>query len=97
MDAEERKNRMKFLLERQNAKNKKTIYSALFENCLNALGNEVIILSQEKTEEIYRSFEREYPFTLYGRIDWEQQHFQKTNIEELIRSHKDSEDRCLII
>ena len=97
MDVDERKKRIQTLLERQKLKNNKTLYSSFFEECLIILGNEVIVFSQEKSEEIYRKFEEEYSFTPYGRIDWKNDEYHETTIEELNKSFYDEAERCLVI
>ncbi|BCG60808.1 CDI toxin immunity protein [Paenibacillus sp. URB8-2] len=97
MDVNERRNRLQYLLERQKSKNKKKMSNSLFEECLVALGDEVAIYSQQKTEEIYQKFEEEYPFTTYGRIDWKNKQYQEITIEDLNKNLTDLEERCLIV
>lgn len=41
------------------------------KNALVALGSDVIVLSDKKSKEIYRSFEEELKITFYGRIEWD--------------------------
>ena len=50
---------------------KKKDKDPLFLECVNALGKGVIIYSTEKSEERYCSFQKEVPFTFYGRIEWD--------------------------
>lgn len=50
---------------------KKKDKDPLFLECVNALGKGVIIYSPEKSEERYCSFQKEVPFTFYGRIEWD--------------------------
>ncbi|EMT54277.1 hypothetical protein I532_01685 [Brevibacillus borstelensis AK1] len=47
-------------------------HSVLFQECLDALGEGTIVLSKEKGQEIYAALQSAYPFTNWGRIDWDQ-------------------------
>ncbi|WP_019123899.1 hypothetical protein, partial [Brevibacillus massiliensis] len=47
-------------------------YSVLFQECLEALGEGTFVLSKEKGQDIYGAFQSAYPFTRWGRIDWDQ-------------------------
>ncbi|TWD87890.1 hypothetical protein FB550_13415 [Neobacillus bataviensis] len=68
-----RKKRLEILLERQKRKQDKinsNNYGVLFNEYIEALGNEVTIFSNEKSNELYESFENQVPFTTFSRIDW---------------------------
>ncbi len=42
----------------------------LFDECIEALGDNSIILSEQETQLIFDKLEEVYPFTQWGRIDW---------------------------
>lgn len=66
----ERKRKLEVLLERNKWRNEEQDKNVLFEECLVALGSEVIVLDDKKSKEIYRKFEREFKVTFYGQIEW---------------------------
>ncbi|OZM58680.1 hypothetical protein CIB95_03675 [Lottiidibacillus patelloidae] len=70
MNREDRKKKLELLIEKRKAKIKEG-YGALFDECIEALGDGVTILSDNKSEELYDLFEENVPFTVWGRIDWE--------------------------
>jgi hypothetical protein len=67
----DRKWRIEQLKNQITRKNQPT-YSVLFQECLVALGEGTIVLSKEKGQEIYAALQSAYPFTRWGRIDWDQ-------------------------
>ncbi|WP_079421287.1 hypothetical protein [Paenibacillus ferrarius] len=44
----------------------------MFDECIEALGAEMAILSEEKSKEIFQNLQKSYPFNSWSRIDWEQ-------------------------
>ncbi|PFM43492.1 hypothetical protein COC59_20685 [Bacillus cereus] len=44
----------------------------LFNECLESLGNETLIFSQERSQQIATTLIDLFPITVSGRIDWEQ-------------------------
>ncbi|MDQ0271321.1 CDI toxin immunity protein [Cytobacillus purgationiresistens] len=44
---------------------------SLLDECIEALGENVHILSDSKKEQVLSNFESSYPFTEWGRIEWE--------------------------
>ncbi|PEV37081.1 hypothetical protein COD69_31140 [Bacillus thuringiensis] len=58
----------------------------LFSECLESLGNETFIFSQEKSQQIATILMNSFPITISGRIDWEQidNQFIASNKEQLI-------------
>lgn len=46
----------------------------LFEECLQALGIEVRILSDNETSMIFNKFVSDFPVTSWGRVDWNKIH-----------------------
>ncbi|MEK5115275.1 CDI toxin immunity protein [Bacillus sp. FSL R5-0677] len=44
----------------------------LFNECLESLGNETLIFSQERSQQIANTLIDLFPITVSGRIDWEQ-------------------------
>ncbi|KRF13556.1 hypothetical protein [Paenibacillus sp. Soil787] len=61
---------MQQLLRKQKLK-QKIEYGVLFDECINALGKEVSILSKNEGEETYDCLQKSYPFSRWSRIDWE--------------------------
>ncbi|AXK21449.1 hypothetical protein [Bacillus sp. COPE52] len=58
----------------------------LFNECLESLGDETLIFSQEKSQQIATNLMNLFPITVSGRIDWEQIDNQliASNKEQLI-------------
>ncbi|MGK0537179.1 CDI toxin immunity protein, partial [Bacillus sp. 'calajunan'] len=58
----------------------------LFNECLESLGNETLIFSQEKSKQIATTLMNLFPITGSGRVDWEQIDSQliASNKEQLI-------------
>ncbi|ARO65596.1 hypothetical protein ACI5QN_02287 [Bacillus cereus] len=58
----------------------------MFSECLESLGNETLIFSQEKSQQIAIILMNSFPITVSGRIDWEQidNQFIASNKEQLI-------------
>lgn len=64
-----RKWRLEQLLRRKKAK-QNISYGLLFDECIEALGEGVVILSEETSERIRNELTTAYPFTPWGRIHW---------------------------
>jgi len=43
---------------------------SLYDECIEALGEDVHVFSDNNREEILKDFESSFPFTEWGRIDW---------------------------
>lgn len=43
----------------------------LLEECIEALGEETVILSQKDSDDVLKTFEDMFPIVYWGRIDWE--------------------------
>ncbi|MEM4996360.1 hypothetical protein C1N83_20695 [Priestia aryabhattai] len=71
MKKQDRQKRLEFLLAKRKELEKRENKELLFSECVNALGKGVTIYSHEKSEERYCSFQKEVPFTFYGRIEWD--------------------------
>ncbi|CDN35921.1 CDI toxin immunity protein [Bacillus thuringiensis] len=58
----------------------------LFNECPESLGNETLIFSQEKSQQIATILMNSFPITVSGRIDWEQidNQFIASNKEQII-------------
>ncbi len=69
MERNESKKRLELLLERQKV-NQKLVYAALFDECIEALGDDVTVYSDAKSKELYALFIQQIPFTQWSRIDW---------------------------
>lgn len=63
MDTKHRKDRLQYLLQRQDKKNRRIITSSLFDECIQTLGKQTIIFSSEKSKEIYKDFSAKYKIT----------------------------------
>ena len=61
-------------------------YSVVFKECIDALGNDVQILTCEESELIYDELQRLFPFTSWGRIDWKnvRNKSQISSVSELV-------------
>ncbi len=57
----------------------------LFDECIEALGNEVIILSEPETRAMFETLTTMFPITPWGRIDWESvdKKFKIENTQEI--------------
>ncbi|WP_141507158.1 CDI toxin immunity protein [Bacillus toyonensis] len=75
----------------------------LFNECLESLGNETLISSQEKSQQIATTLMNLFPIAVSGRIDWEQIDTQliasnKKQLISLIRAHQlDFDEQIFII
>ncbi|WP_010243289.1 CDI toxin immunity protein [Acetivibrio cellulolyticus] len=67
--SKERKDRIQQLIEINRLKKVKP-YSLLFEECLEVLKQDVVILSDSESSEIYRRLQSDFPFESWGRIAW---------------------------
>jgi hypothetical protein len=47
------------------------ILMTLLDECIEALSNDTQVLSEEETQRIFDTFENTFPFTSWGRIDWD--------------------------
>jgi hypothetical protein len=45
---------------------------SLVDDCMNALGEDVVILHKEETDEVFHMLTQRFTFTRWGRIDWSQ-------------------------
>lgn len=77
--------------------------NSLFDECLESLGNETLIFSQEKSQQIATTLMNSFPITVSGKIDWEQIDSQliasnKKQLISLIRANQlDFDERIFII
>ncbi|TKI13778.1 hypothetical protein FC696_09780 [Bacillus wiedmannii] len=75
----------------------------LFNECLESLGSETLIFSQEKSQQIATTLINLFPITVSGRIDWEQIDSQliasnKKQLISLIRANQlDFNEQIFII
>ena len=75
----------------------------LFDECLETLGNETLIFSQEKSQQIASTLIDLFPITASGRVDWEQVDNQliasnKEQLISLIRANQlDFDEQIFII
>ncbi|MFD3447165.1 hypothetical protein ACFDTO_21450 [Microbacteriaceae bacterium 4G12] len=57
----------------------------LFEECLEAFGEEVVILQKKEQDKISKEFQSVFPFTNWARIDWDKvTEFIDVEIEEIL-------------
>lgn len=89
--------KLKLLLERQMLKSKKNETSRLFNECIAALGEGTIILSNEKSLEIYNLFENEYTITSYGRVEWSKYEFDEFSTDMLRKLLFNSTEHCYLL
>ncbi|MGG0516603.1 hypothetical protein [Bacillus pseudomycoides] len=74
----------------------------LFNECLESLGDETLIFSQEKSQQIATNLINSFPITVSGKIDWEQIDNQlivpnKERLISLIRTNKLDFDEQIFI
>ncbi len=43
---------------------------SLVDNCVNALGEEAVVLSHKETDILFSELSKQFSFTRWGRIDW---------------------------
>ncbi|MEW9674346.1 hypothetical protein [Ammoniphilus sp. 3BR4] len=70
-DKADRRWRLEQLLHKQRSKQKNE-YSVLFKECLEALGENTVILSEGESTKEYSSLQNQFPFSPWARIDWDQ-------------------------
>lgn len=74
----------------------------LFNECIESLGEETLIFSQNKSQQIANTFINSFPITVSGRIDWEQIDNQlitlnKEQLISLIKENKPGFDEQIFI
>ncbi|MBN2908783.1 hypothetical protein JQC72_04505 [Polycladomyces sp. WAk] len=62
----------------------------LFEECIHALGENCKVLSKEETNRLFSKLGEKFPFTSWGRIDWEKvdNRLYLASSDEIIRYFK---------
>lgn len=68
-ERKDRKDRIQQLIAINRFKKDKP-YSLLFEECLEVLKQDVVILSDSESNEVYRCLQLDFPFESWGRIAW---------------------------
>lgn len=96
MDEKGRKLKLQTLLERQKLKDQAKHTSLLFDECIAALGDGTIILSKEKTGELYKAFESEFNVTFFGRVEWSLYEYEEMDIDTL-KANFANEDKILYL
>lgn len=74
----------------------------LFNECIESLGDETLIFSQKKSQQIANTLINSFPITVSGRIDWEQIDNQlialnKEQLISLIKENKPDFDEQIFI
>ncbi|MGE6897183.1 CDI toxin immunity protein [Priestia flexa] len=75
----------------------------LFDECIETLGENTVILSNEKSQAITNLIEEKFPISVSGKVDWSniENHLLIQNREELLprikQRVKDFEDRVYLI
>jgi|WetSurMetagenome_2_1015567.scaffolds.fasta_scaffold334507_2 hypothetical protein len=71
----------------------------LFEECLVALGNNAVVLSEKETSTIFEQMAKNFPITTYGRIDWPNiKHVKQiSSIEEILLQIETKNDEVYIL
>ncbi|MBJ8055677.1 hypothetical protein JDS87_28120 [Bacillus cereus] len=77
---------MKKKKKKKKKKKNRSDINPLFNECLESLGDETLIFSQEKIQQISTTLMNLFPITISGKIDWEQIDNQliASNKEQLI-------------
>jgi len=59
---------------------------SLFNECIEALGENIYTLSNNEREKVLRDFENSFPFAEWGRIEWEKvpYHVKVNTVDEII-------------
>lgn len=59
---------------------------SLFDECIEVLGENVHILSDSKREQVLSDFEKSFPLSQWGRIEWEEvsNHAEVTTFDEIV-------------
>lgn len=98
MKDSEIKRKLELLLERNKLINEEKATNVLFEECLVALGSDVIVLDDKKSKEIYRKFEREFKVTFYGQIEWDfYKEHEKIDENTFKKRYRGQEERYYIL
>ncbi|WP_270577358.1 hypothetical protein [Caldibacillus thermoamylovorans] len=60
---------------------------SLFDECIEVLVENVHVFSDSQREQVLSDFENSFPFTEWGRIDWEKvsSHAKVHTVDEIIR------------
>ncbi|NRF96010.1 hypothetical protein HQN89_34980 [Paenibacillus frigoriresistens] len=97
MDKQERK----FRIEQLKRKIKKEVHTnTLFDECIDALGDNTRIYSLDESVRVVAMLVMSFPFTKWGRIDWESVERKITihDIDEIIKLNEfENENELLII
>ncbi|ENH97022.1 hypothetical protein J416_07497 [Gracilibacillus halophilus YIM-C55.5] len=73
---------------------------SLINECIEALGEDVHVFSDNNREEILRKFESYFPFSEWGRIEWENvsNHAEVNTVDEIISFlHQNTEEYSDIV
>lgn len=59
---------------------------SLFDECIEALGDDVLFFSDHNREQVLSDFESSFPFTEWGRIEWRKvsNHAEVNTVDEII-------------
>lgn len=61
--------------------------ASLYDECLEKLGEQARVLTEEETIELFDDLQDSFPFTSYGRIDWESVKLKKPySLETIVTS-----------
>lgn len=94
----ERKRKLQALLKRNKLINEEKDTDVLLEECLVALGSDVIALNDQKSKEIYRSFEETFKVTFYGRIEWNlYRKYEEMDEDTFKNQHANEEERYYLL
>lgn len=88
--------RLQTLLDRQKYRNSLKKTSLLFDECIDALGDGTIILSKEKSDEVYKAFGDENQITFFGRVEWSLYEFEEIDLLAL-RARYEIKDETVYI
>ncbi|WP_456318727.1 CDI toxin immunity protein [Cohnella fermenti] len=68
----------------------------MFNECIASLGKEIIIYSQERSDQIYNDMQEQFEFTFYGRVNSEVYMFEELNKNHLSNTITKNE-RCFVL
>lgn len=87
---QERTERMQMLIQaNRQRREKEKEFSSLLQECLDVLGDGTVILSDDKTEQLYKQLASEYPVSWFT-INW-------SEVENKVKIHNPSDARSFLI
>lgn len=70
----------------------------LLKECIDARGDNIIVLSKKETEEIFECMSKSFPITSWGQIEWSaMKHAKKISSAEELVQHLNNKEASLYI